>query len=34
MSAAIAKFANPDVNEQIYAEILRLIKNKAKIKQK
>ncbi|MBQ8817631.1 MAG: undecaprenyldiphospho-muramoylpentapeptide beta-N-acetylglucosaminyltransferase [Clostridia bacterium] len=34
MSAAIANFANPDVNEQIYAEILRLIKNKAKIKQK
>lgn len=34
MSAAITKFANPDVNEQIYAEILRLIKNKAKIKQK
>ncbi len=32
MSCEVSKFANPEVNEQIYCEISKLIKNKAKIK--
>ena len=34
MSAAVAEFANPQVNEQIYGEISRLVTNNSKIKRK
>ena len=34
MSAAVAEFANPQVNEQIYGEISRLVINNSKIKRK
>ena len=34
MSSAVAEFANPQVNEQIYGEISRLVTNNSKIKRK